>query len=220
MLERYPFNPETQEEIDPTELEVLSRKDGAFWQFVNQNFSRVIVERGSEWTLRGPLKEKGLVLPDRMLLTLSRLSRLARLLWDDEGRPRPLMLRVQPQPLPTPPMTGVFITMSSLKCGKTAVHGFNQAPTWLDFPVSWWDQQVSSIVLELRSPARDFPQYLSLPWNRSAWSCFRLFEEATVTGDQRRQWRLALQGDGLKRGVEISYGLKGEPWAPFREVPR
>jgi type VI secretion system protein ImpL len=111
--------------------------------------------------------------------------------------------------------------MSSLKCGKTTAYGFNQSPTWQEFPVTWWDQQVSSIVLELRSPARDAPQYLSLPWNRSAWSCFRLFEQAAVTADQRRQWSLALQGNGVsKRGVSISFGLKGDPWVPFREVPR
>ncbi|AKJ04088.1 type VI secretion system protein ImpL [Archangium gephyra] len=220
MLERYPFNPDSKEDVDPGELEVLRRKDGAFWHFVDQMFSRVAVERGTQWSLRGPLREK-LTMPDELLLSLSRLSRLARLLWDDEGRPRPLMLKVQPQPLPAPPITGVFVTMSSLKCGKTTAYGFNQSPTWQEFPLSWWDQQVSSIVLEMRSPARDAPQYLSLPWNRSAWSCFRLFEEATLTSDQRRQWSLALQGNGVgKRGLDISFGLKGDPWVPFREVPR
>ena len=220
MLERYPFNPDSQEDVDPGELEVLRRKDGAFWHVVDQMFSRVCVERGSQWSLRGPLRDK-LTLPDQMLLTLSRLSRLSKLLWDDEGKQRPLMLKVQPQPLPAPPMTGVFITMSSLKCGKTTAYGFNQSPTWQDFPLSWWDQQVSSIVLELRSPSRDVPQYLSLPWNRSVWSCFRLFEEAALTTDQRRQWSLALQGNSVsKKGVDISFGLKGDPWVPFREVPR
>jgi type VI secretion system protein ImpL len=220
MLERYPFNPDSKEDVDPGELEVLRRKDGAFWHFVDQMFSRIATARGTQWSLRGPLRDK-LTLPDEMLLSLSRLDRLAKLLWDDDGRPRPLMLKVQPQPLPAPPMTGVFVTMSSLKCGKTAAYGFNQSPTWQEFPLSWWDQQVSSIVLELRSPARDVPQYLSLPWNRSAWSCFRLFEEATLTTDQRRQWSLALQGNSVsKRGVDISFGLKGDPWVPFREVPR
>ncbi|WP_225411752.1 type VI secretion IcmF C-terminal domain-containing protein [Stigmatella hybrida] len=220
MLERYPFNPQSPQDVDPGELEVLRRKDGAFWSFVSQMFSRVCVERGTQWSLRGPLREK-LVLPEQMLLTLSRLARLAALLWDDEGRSRPLMLKVQPQPLPAPPLPGVFVTMSSLKCGKTTAYGFNQIPTWQDFPVNWWDQQVSSIVLELRSPARDAPQYVSLPWNRSTWSCFRLFEEAALTTDQRRQWSLALQGiAGDKRGLEISFGLKGDPWVPFREVPR
>ncbi|MFL5349765.1 MAG: type VI secretion protein IcmF/TssM N-terminal domain-containing protein [Hyalangium sp.] len=220
MLERYPFNPESPEDVDPGELEVLRRKDGAFWIFVNQVFSRICTERGTEWSLKGPLRDK-LALPEQMLLTLSRLGRLSKLLWDDEGKPRPLMLKVQPQPLPAPPMPGVFVTMSSLKCGKTTAYGFNQSPTWQEFPVNWWDQQVSSIVLELRSPARDAPQYLSLPWNRSAWSCFRLFEEAALTTDQRRQWSLALQGNNVnKRGLEISFGLKGDPWVPFREVPR
>ena len=220
LLARYPFNPTAKEDVDPSELEVLRRKDGAFWHFVDQVFSRVCAERGTQWGLRGTLRDK-LQLPESLLPTLSQLSRLSKLLWDEEGRPRPLMLKVQPQPLPPPPMPGVFVTMSSLKCGKTTAYGFNQSPTWQDFPLSWWDQQVSSIVLELRSPARDDPKFLSLPWNRSVWSCFRLFEEAQVTSDQRRQWSLVLQGNNVsKRGVEIGFGLKGDPWVPFREVPR
>ena len=45
--------------------------------------------------------------------------------------------------------------------------------------------------------------------------------EATLTADQRRQWSLALQGNNVnKKGLEISFGLKGDPWVPFREVPR
>ncbi len=220
LLARYPFNANSKEDVDPSELEVLRRKDGAFWHFVDQVFSRVCVERGTQWGLRGMLREK-LHLPEALLPTLSQLSRLSKLLWDDEGRPRPLMLKVQPLPLPPPPMPGVFVTMSSLKCGKTTAYGFNQSPTWQDFPLNWWDQQVSSIVLELRSPAREDPKFLSLPWNRSLWSCFRLFEEAQVTSDQRRQWSLLLQGNNVsKRGVEIGFGLKGDPWVPFREVPR
>ncbi|MET0402237.1 MAG: hypothetical protein ABW123_07520 [Cystobacter sp.] len=220
LLSRYPFNPDSKEDVDPSELEVLRRKDGAFWHFVEQVYSRVCVERGSQWALHATLREK-LVLPASLLPTLSQLSRLARLLWDEEGRPRPLILKVQPQPLPPPPMPGVFVTMSSLKCGKTTAYGFNQSPSWQDFPLNWWDQQVSSIVLELRSPSRDDPKFLSLPWNRSIWSCFRLFEEALVTSDQRRQWSLVLQGNNVnKRGVDISFGLKGDPWMPFREVPR
>ncbi|HZI07966.1 MAG TPA: hypothetical protein VEZ71_28360, partial [Archangium sp.] len=53
MLDRYPFNPEAKEDVDPGELEVLRRKDGAFWLYVEQMFSRVAVERGTQWSLRG-----------------------------------------------------------------------------------------------------------------------------------------------------------------------
>ena len=220
MLERYPFNPSSKEDVDPGELEVLKRKDGAFWLYVNQMFSRVCVERGTQWSLRGPLREK-LTLPNGMLVTLSRLARLSNLLWDDKGQNRPMLLKVQPQPLPGPPMPGVFVTMSALKCGQTTARGFNQSPTWQEFPLTWWDQQVASITLELRSPSRDQPQYLPLTLAPSAWSCFRLFEEATLTTDQSRQWSLALETNvGSKQALDISFGLKGDPWIPFREVPR
>ena len=220
LLSRYPFNPDADQEVEPGDLEVLRRKDGAFWDFVDRVLSPVSVERGSEWVLRGALREK-LALPATLLPTLSRLSRLSGMLWDGEGRPRPLMLQVLPLPLPTAPTPGTFVTLGSLKCGRTAALAYNQSPAWQDFPLTWWDQQTSSLMLELRSPEQQAIQYATLEKSRSSWSCFRLLESSTRAGDQHRQW--ALRGRSAQSGqqtMEIRFGLKGEPWTPFREVPR
>ncbi|QRK14088.1 hypothetical protein JQX13_44140 [Archangium violaceum] len=221
LLERYPFNPNATEEVDPADLEMLRRKDGDFWQLVERVFSPVCVERGTEWALRSPLRGGRLVLPSRVLPTLSRLAKMSKTLWDDKGQPRPLMLQMMPLPLPAPPDPGSFVTMASLKCGKTAAFGYNQSPAWQEFPVEWWDQQTASLVLEVRSPKREAKQYHWLEKARSSWSCFRLLESSTLTTDQHRMWRLNNRGDeASKRVLEISFGVKGEPWAPFREVPR
>lgn len=220
LLARYPFNAAATQEVDPGELEVLRRTDGAFWEFVDRVLSPVCVERGSEWVLRGALKDR-LSLPLQMLPTLGRLSRLSRMLWDAEGRPRPLMLQVMPLPLPASPTPGSFVTMGSLKCGKTAVFAYNQSPAWQEFPLAWWDQQTSALMLELRSPQQETIQYTSLEKSRSSWSCFRLLEASTATGDHHRQWQLrGRSANDSNRLMDIRFGLKGEPWTPFREVPR
>lgn len=220
MLKRYPFAADAQEEVDPADLEALRRKDGAFWQFVERVVTPVCVERGSDWALKGPLRNK-LRLPSKMLPTLSKLSKLSRMLWDEAGKPRPLMLQVLPLPLPAPPEPNTFVTMASLKCGKATAFGYNQSPSWQDFPLNWWEQQTASIVLELRAPKKESLQYRSMEKARSSWSCFRLMEAATATADQHRLWRLTGRGaEANKKVLDISFGMKGEPWVPFREVPR
>ncbi|NBD11118.1 MULTISPECIES: type VI secretion IcmF C-terminal domain-containing protein [Corallococcus] len=218
LLKRYPFNPSASQEVDPVELEVLRRKDGAFWQFVTQVLSPVVEERGTDWSLRWPLKSR-LLLPPRMLTALGQTGRLSRLLWDDEGKPRPIAMQVRPLPLPSAPTPDSFVTLSYLKCGGAASFGFNQRPAWGDFPLSWWSPQPSSIGVELRSPSRDGKRYRSMEMSESSWNCFRLLESATMTDQSNVVW--VLPGRGLaanEKVLEISFGLRGEPWAPFRGV--
>ncbi|RKG97107.1 type VI secretion IcmF C-terminal domain-containing protein [Corallococcus carmarthensis] len=218
LVKRYPFNPSASQEVDPVELEVLRRKDGAFWQYVTQVLAPVVEERGTDWSLRYPLKSR-LLLPPRMLSALGQLGRLSKLLWDDEGKPRPIAMQVRPLPLPTAPTPDSFVTLSYLKCGGAASFGFNQRPAWGEFPLSWWSPQPSSIGVELRSPSRDGKRYRSMEMSESSWNCFRLLESATLTDQSNVVW--VLPGRGLaanEKVLEISFGLRGEPWAPFRGV--
>ncbi|MCY1075140.1 type VI secretion protein IcmF/TssM N-terminal domain-containing protein [Archangium lansingense] len=220
LLERYPFRPESLEELEPSQLEVLRRKDGSFWQFVERMISPVCEERGTQWALRSALRGR-LALPSKMLTTLGRVSELSRVLWDDEGKPRPLMLQVMPQPLPPSPAKDWFITMATLKCGKATASSYNQAPSWQDFPVTWWSQPTASLSLEQRSPKQEKQQYSTLE-KSSSWSCFRLLESsATFSSDQLRTWRLHRRGaEPNSPAVELKFRVRGEPWTPFREVVR
>ncbi|MFY1829943.1 hypothetical protein ACN47A_28765 [Myxococcus fulvus] len=220
LMSRYPFAPEAPQEVEPGDLEVLRRKDGGLWAFVDRMVAPVAEERGTEWVHRGALRGR-LDLPEDLLPMLSRLSRLSRSLWDDEGRPRPLMLQVMALPLPQAPRPDSFVTLGSLKCGRTAAFAYNQSPSWQAFSLDWWDQQTASLVLELRSPEQQAIQYASLPKSRSAWSCFRLLEESQPTGQQQRLWRLRSRGAAsTQHAMELRFGIRGEPWALFRETPR
>jgi type VI secretion system protein ImpL len=219
LLTRYPFTPTATEEVDPGELEVLRRKDGAFWGFVERVVAPVCTEQGTTWTLRGPLQGR-LLVPPQMLETLTHLSELSKLLWSGEGKPQPLSLQVLPLPLPPSPVKDNFVTMSYLKCGKTTAFSFNQNPTWQEFPLSWWDPQSASIGLELRSPENDERNYRAMEVSRSFWSCFRLLESASVSEGRQWTWRLLQGKEGArqKQGVEVRFGVRGEPWVAFRRL--
>jgi type VI secretion system protein ImpL len=216
LLRRYPFTKGSKEEVEPGELEVLRRKDGAFWTFVSRVVAPVCAEQGTKWTLRGPLKGR-LREPEQMLDTLNRLADLSRLLWDEQGKPQPMALQVLPQPLPRARVGESFVTMSYLKCGKTTAFGFNQTPTWQEFPLSWWESAPAAIGLELNTPVSSERDYRAMEVSRSFWSCFRLLESATSMQGRELMWRL-LQGQGGQKGVEVRFSVRGEPWSAFRRL--
>ncbi|MFP2911719.1 hypothetical protein ACLESD_43180, partial [Pyxidicoccus sp. 3LFB2] len=218
LLRRYPFNVEAGAELDPAELDVLRRGDGAFWQFVAQVLSPVVEEKGTEWMLRRPLR-KNLSLPPRMLLMLDRLSRLSRTLWDEEGKPQPLRLQVRPLPLPSVG-AGRFATLSFLKCGTAAAFGFNQTPTWQEFPVSWWEPRTASVGVELRTPGSDSKRFRSTELSRSSWNCFRLLDEATFDDEQNAVWPLPGAEAAATTQPRLRFGMRGGPWTVFQEVVR
>ncbi|MCP3101817.1 hypothetical protein LZ198_23350 [Myxococcus sp. K15C18031901] len=218
LLRRYPFTVEATQELDPTELEVLKRKDGAFWQFVNQVLSPVVEEHGTEWMLRRPLRQQ-LAVPPRMLSMMGRLSKLAKLLWDDNGKPQPLMLQVRPLPLPPSGENG-FVTMSFLKCGEAAAFGFNQTPAWQDFAVAWWEPRSASVGVELRVPGREGKRYRSTELSRSSWNCFRILDAATFDAEHNAIWPLPGPDGSQLSEIRLRFGMRGGPWTLFQEVTR
>jgi type VI secretion system protein ImpL len=73
--------------------------------------------------------------------------------------------------------------------------------------------------VELRSPARDGKRYRSVEMSHSSWNCFRLLESATITEQQNVVWVLPGRGPAAgEKVLEISFGLRGEPWESFRGV--
>lgn len=217
LLRRYPFNVAASQELDPEELNVLRRGDGAFWQFVSQVLSPVLEEKGTEWMLRRQLRQQ-LAMPSRMLLTLNRLSRLSRALWDNEGKPRPLAMQVRPLPLPATGWGG-FVTMSFLKCGSAAAFGFNQTPNWQEFSLKWWEPGTASVGAELRTPGNENKRYRATELSRSSWNCFRLLDAASFDAEQNAAWPMP-GPEGTAAELRLRFGIRGGSWTVFQEVVR
>jgi type VI secretion system protein ImpL len=216
LLERYPFSANATEEVEPSELQFLHPK-GVFWSFANRVVAPLCTVQGTDWDFRGPLKNR-FEAPPQMLETLSLLAELSSLLWNAEGKPQPLSLQVLPQPLPPSPVRGSFVTMSYLKCGKTTTFSFNQNPTWQEFPLNWWEPQPASIGLEFRTPLSEERDYRAQEISRSFWSCFRLLESASAKDGRQWTWTLLRRQGDSRHGVEVRFGVRGEPWIPFRRL--
>jgi type VI secretion system protein ImpL len=115
-------------------------------------------------------------------------------------------------------MSGSFVTMSYLKCGKTTTFSFNQNPTWQEFPLHWWEPQPASIGLEFRTPVSEERDYRAQEISRSFWSCFRLLEGASAKDGRQWTWTLLRRQGDSRQGVEVRFGVRGEPWVPFRRL--
>jgi len=217
LLERYPFSAAATEEVEPSELQILHPKQGAFWSFAHRVVAPLCSIQGTDWSFRGPLKHR-FEAPPQMLEIISRMAELSSLLWTAEGKPQPLSVQVLPQPLPPSPVSDSFVTMSYLKCGKVTTFSFNQNPTWQDFPLSWWEPQPASIGLEFRRPASEERDYRAQEISRSFWSCFRLLEGASAKDGRQWTWTLMRKQGDSRQGVEVRFGVRGEPWVPFRRL--
>jgi type VI secretion system protein ImpL len=216
LVERYPFTGTATEEVEPSQLQILHPKQGAFWSFAHRVVAPLCTVQGTDWSLRAPLKRR-LETPPRMMETLNRLAELTSLLWTAEGKPQALSLQVLPQPLPPSPVSGSFVTMSYLQCGKVTTFSFNQNPTWQDFALDWWDSQPASSGLEFRTPTTEERDYRAQEISGSFWNCFRLLESASAKDGRQWTWTLMRKGES-RRGVEVRFGVRGEPWVPFRRL--
>ena len=216
LVERYPFSATATEEVEPSELQLLHPK-GAFWSFAHRVVAPLCTVEGKTWDFRGPLKNR-LEAPPHMLETINQLAELSGVLWNAEGQPQPLTLQVLPQPLPPSPISDSFVTMSYLKCGKTTTFSFNQNPTWQEFPLKWWEPQPASIGLEFRTPVSEERDYRAQEISRSFWSCFRLLESASAKDGRQWTWRLMRKQGGSPQVIEVRFGVRGEPWIPFRRL--
>jgi type VI secretion system protein ImpL len=217
LLGRYPFSATATDEVEPSELQILHPKQGAFWSFAHRVVAPLCSIQGTEWSFRGPLKHR-FEAPPRMLEIIRRMAELSNLLWTAEGKPQPLSVQVLPQPLPPSPVSGSFVTMSYLKCGKVTTFSFNQNPTWQEFPLNWWEPQPASIGLEFRTPVSEERDYRAQEISRSFWSCFRLLEGASSKDGRQWTWTLMRKQGDSRQGVEVRFGVRGEPWVPFRRL--
>ncbi|HEY2028831.1 MAG TPA: hypothetical protein VGH20_06450 [Myxococcales bacterium] len=221
LRKEYPFDRTAVKEVDPAALEILRPKDGRFWQFASSVLGPLGASRESGWAVQGAAAE---VVPKGALDILARLDHLTQVLFTDDGKRRPLALQVEPLQLPARDGDR-YVTMSYLRCGRTAAFGFNQTPVFRDFPVSWWDQDTASVGVELRAGGAA-KEYRSCAAPRSAWSCFRVLEAGYQAGTVA--WQAppkgaqaeALQpcaGAAASDATAIGFALQGgAPWAAFR----
>jgi hypothetical protein len=215
LLERFPFNRTSTADVAMTDLQQLKPPGGAIYQFVQRQIAPMYSEK-PDGTLV-PLKNAlgTLKLSDSLLATASRLRRLSKALWTEEGAEKPIALAVKPLPLPPVGGNEQVVTQTFLTCSNVSVYGFNQMPESKPFPLPWWRQETSAAGIELGTAASKTRRYQSIDVASSPWSFFRLLEKAQWEG-LTATWRIENEAPGPARSVR--FGFDSDPWALFRST--
>lgn len=180
LLDLYPFNASSHEDIDPDELEEVLRMQseipGAFWEA----FDRLI---------RPALREdkiamlRGLRSPGGLIPMARDLERLSNTLWDEKGERVELTVEIMFGLLPVEAYEDRIASRSSVASGGGSVYGFNQRALTQTMRYKWWEQGVSVVTLTLELPGVEVKDGVkqSVNYRLSAdgeWSFYRLLDKA------------------------------------------
>ncbi len=212
LLARFPFDRTSDVDAMAADVQAVFGPKGSFSQSFQKLIAPVCVDDGSgRWTPRltpvGPV-----AVPSEALGLARRAGMLATMLWDDDGKPKPITFMVRPLPLPP---VGLMrsITLSSVRAGKTSVFGFNQTPSWQPLPVEWAAADTASVALRSTATGGGDDRYQSVDVGPSEWSFHRLLLKGQTAGSVV-SWSLPWDSGGPPSGV-VSFGFQGDPWAPF-----
>jgi hypothetical protein len=183
-----------------------------FWSTFETAIAPVLVATRDGWRAREG--HGSALLPSDLLPTVSRMNALASLLYDKEGKPKPLVFRVRPLLLAAPRSDANGVLLASyLQAGGTTVYGFNQRADWTTLKIEWWRPESVAVGLNIGGgdTGRSF-RAVTIP--EVPWSFWRLLQRASTNGARVFTWQVA-GPDG--RPVPVQFELKEDPWTQFAQ---
>ena len=219
LLEKFPFNPGQTAVARPKDLEqALHPTTGAFWAAV-RSFVAPICVQGAPGAVRWqPLKslETNFTWPSDLFPVLNHLGELSATLWDKEGIPRPLAIRIRAEPLPAAKPGQDAAVLTFIGSGKAAVFGFNQRPTWETLKVNWHISEPAQVVLQLGTAESGERSSYALTSPDGYWALHRLLrtQKAEVSG---ASFLIATDKPNLAE-VKVRFSFEEDPFRLF-DVP-
>jgi type VI secretion system protein ImpL len=212
LAETFPFKRDAQTPATPPLLEAALAPKQAFWSGFDAAVAPVLTAAREGWRAREGRSSP--LLPGNLLPTANRLSALSSLLWDKDGKPKPLLVRVRPLPLQLthPEKGGAPLLMASyLSVGATTVYGFNQRPDWTTLKIEWWHPDTAAVGVALAANEAG-KIYRAVTQMDTPWSLWRLLLRATSSGGRIFTWQVP-GPDG--RSMPVQFEMKDDPWTQF-----
>jgi type VI protein secretion system component VasK len=248
LYNKFPFEISSGEDISAEALKNATHPSGHFWQTYQGMLAPFCMEEGRRWRKRtGPFDVPKL--PNNMLPTVNAVAQLSSVLWDKEGKERPLEFMLKPGPLPSVLPQEPIAVLSYLQVGESAVFGFNQKPSWKKFKYYWQNPYWSSVGVEFTTKDKSSKIKKTIEIPTSYWSFYRLLQktEEYVAVNKlydsakraKSSRRLSDNGNGKKaeafrtltwvinspatnvesRPMDIIFSIQSDPWAIFK-LPR
>jgi hypothetical protein len=216
LTNRFPLNrraaPDHDVEIDELES-ILNPKSGEFWTLLRDQLGQVLIEDNHDWELKPEVAIR-IEPPAAMLSTINKLSELCRLLWDENGNPKPLDLAIRPLPLPRQSYGDEYVTLAYLKMGTNVVFAFNQAPSATRVQWQWWRKSPAEVGMEFSRNNEQSPRRRTLSVQPSPWSLFYLLREGEFDADGIALWSLPIHNQ-TEKTTSVRFRFESDPWSPF-----
>jgi type VI secretion system protein ImpL len=207
LADAFPFARTAEAAVATAKLEAALAPKQSFWSAFEAQIAPLLVDGRDGWRSREGRGSS--LLPVDLLATVSQLSTLSSALWDKEGKPKPLLVRVRPLPLAVAPKDGPVALTSYLQAGGTTIYGFNQHADWTPVKIEWWHADSASVGVAIAGEGGK--SFHAINVTDAPWSFWRLL--ARGSADERIfTWQVP-GPDG--RTLAVQFELKDDPWARF-----
>ena len=189
---KFPFSRKAEEDITASTLETLFHPQSGTFQSIQRRLLSPVLQAESPPYLRG------IQTPLGMKETLKRVEKLSAVLWDGEGKPRKLRLRVSSVPFTAASSKKGVMTLAFLSTGSSSLFNFNQQPTITALDLDWTTAQRAQLGIELTSPVSGEKSYPNPIFGKtSPWSLLHLLQKGERTGDVVT-WRFQVGKDAVE----------------------
>jgi type VI secretion system protein ImpL len=173
---KFPFRFSSSEDISMEEIKNATHPSGHFWQAYQGMLKPFCVEESQNWhEIKGPFNVPRL--PSDMRAKLNAFSKISSILWDNNGKERPLEIMIRPGILPSVLPEEPIPTLSYLNVGESSVFGFNQKPNWKKLVYSWQNSCPASAGIEFTTKNQPGKIRKTIEIPASYWSFFHLLKK-------------------------------------------
>ncbi|WP_437594399.1 type VI secretion protein IcmF/TssM N-terminal domain-containing protein [Sorangium sp. So ce1000] len=222
VVARFPFDPAAPEEVTPGELiELFHPKTGRIYDLFRRYLEPLSQVDGDSGFRMRPSVRESLRLPEEMYRLINAAGLLSARLWDEKGKPRPLLYRLATVPIGSAPRDKSALTLVYFNVGAGALFNFNQKPTAKTLELDWTKASSSQVGVQLtdvESKENSFPQPIVA--DGSYFSFLRLLRKAQQPPSPVKQpasaqlytWEIPLEGGPAVRAQLV---VMDNPWAMF-----
>lgn len=207
----FPFLPVAETAATAEEVEAALHPKGSFWTTIDSMIGPLLRKRGEAWELKSSRLGR-LALPSEIVPSLNRLEPLKSRFWDSKGKPRPLVFKARPLPLPGDTQSQYATVMSHMQVEDAWVYGLNQRPDWTELKVSWWKAGAASVGAAFALGAEGSKVYRGTSRQDVDWGVFHLLQAAERHDEKALTWEWRVPSAVPGRSVIVGFQLDRNPW--------
>jgi hypothetical protein len=212
---KFPFNFNGSSVATVEEVEAIFHPRSKFYQAVSQVISFSCLQKEGLWI---PREDVHLAVGNQIQEQCNWISKISRTLWDNEGKPKPLGIKIRPISFPGKEIakTRALPVLSYLVAGDQSIYNFNQDPSWHSLSIEWWKEDPSFVGIELQNKETNGKLYQNIQAPASSWSFFSLLKQGQ---EENLVWSWDLPLRPHQDTLKISFGFEMNPYHFFkREV--